>query len=417
MPNDRSDTTRERVRWEQDRMVVQACFGALAPRLDTVISQFYARLFALAPETRDLFPVNMQAHRSRFARMLIHLVQTLERPAELEAVLRQLAEDHRKFDVHARHYPVFGHALLAALAEAAGADWTAATAGAWQRLFAWTANAMTTAAATASGPASYSGYVTGHHRLDRDTALVEIHPDPPVPYQPGQYVSVEIPQRPRLWRYLSPATAPPSTGRAESLIFYVKALGSGGVARAIVNSTELGDRWRLGPPRGTLHYQITPFPRRDLLLVGGGTGIAPILSILDHLTQAATGPVQPVQREAPLASPNAATTTSAIGTSPHPSVVVCYGAADRRRLHALAGLRELTFEHPWLTLLPVTEEHPAPAGFHSGTLADVITRYGSWADREVILSGSPFMLRHTVARMLVAGTSATNIHYDPFVHD
>jgi NAD(P)H-flavin reductase len=403
MPEDRSDVSDARAR-DQDRELVQACFAVLTPRLDTVIGQFYARLFALAPETRQLFPVSMVAHRARFARVLTHLVLTLERPAEVAAFLRQLAVDHRKFDVEPHHYPVFGHALLTALAEGAGPAWTPATAAAWQRLYAWFADIMTTAMTTAatSGPASYTGHVTGHHRLDRDTAVVEIHSHPALFYQPGQYLSVEIPQRPRLWRSLSPTTATRAADPAD-LIFYVKALeSSDGVARAIVSSTQIGDRWRLGPPQGELHHHITPHPRRNLLLVGGGTGIAPILSILDHLAHD-----QPIQSDTEPGTPPAR----------HFRVVVFYGAIHRRQLHALAGLRELTYDHPWLQLLAVTEEHPAPAGFHSGTLADVVTHYGAWAGHTVIISGSPAMLRHTVARMLVAGTAAHDIHYDPFMHD
>jgi NAD(P)H-flavin reductase len=427
MPEGRSDVSIARARWDQDRLLVQACFAVLAPRLDTVIGQFYARLFALAPETRRLFPLSMTAQRARFTRVLTHLVLTLEHPAEMAAFLRQLAADHRKFGVEPRHYPVFGHALLTALADGAGPAWTPATAAAWQRLYAWIAGtmtrAMTTAAATDTGPASYTGHVTGHHRLDRDTAVVEVHPHPPLLYQPGQYLSVEIPQRPRLWRYLSPTTATRAEDPAD-LIFYVKALGSDGVARAIVSSTRIGDRWRLGPPQGELHHHITPHPPRSLLLIGGGTGIAPILSILDHLSHDQPDAIHSASWVSPEQAaserhPPAATSDGATGTPTprHSGVVVCYGAPYRRQLHALAGLRELTYDHPWLQLLAVTEEHPAPAGFHTGTLADVVTHYGAWTGYEVIISGSPAMLRHTVARMLVAGTAANDIHYDPFVHD
>ena len=38
------------------------------------------------------------------------------------------------------------------------------------------------------------------------------------------------------------------------------------------------------------------------------------------------------------------------------------------------------------------------------TLADVVTRYGAWADNDVLVCGSPAMIRATVSRMLVAGT-------------
>ena len=63
-----------------------------------------------------------------------------------------------------------------------------------------------------------------HEKVTRDVAIVEARPDQPVPYRAGNYVSVEIPQRPRLWRYLSPANAPREDGHLE---FHVRAVEGG----------------------------------------------------------------------------------------------------------------------------------------------------------------------------------------------
>ena len=52
-----------------------------------------------------------------------------------------------------------------------------------------------------------------------------------------------------------------------------------------------------------------------------------------------------------------------------------------------------------------------------GTLADVVTRYGAWAGHDVLVCGSPAMIRATVSRMLVAGTPLDRIRYDPFTVD
>ena len=52
-----------------------------------------------------------------------------------------------------------------------------------------------------------------------------------------------------------------------------------------------------------------------------------------------------------------------------------------------------------------------------GTLADVVTRHGAWAEHDVLVSGSPQMVRATVSRMLVAGTPLDRITYDPFTVD
>ena len=70
-----------------------------------------------------------------------------------------------------------------------------------------------------------------------------------MPYRAGQYVSVETPQRPRLWRYLSPANAPRDDGRLE---FHVRAVPGGWVSRSIVAHSRVGDTWRIGPPMGRM---------------------------------------------------------------------------------------------------------------------------------------------------------------------
>ena len=56
-------------------------------------------------------------------------------------------------------------------------------------------------------------------------------------------------------------------------------------------------------------------------------------------------------------------------------------------------------------------------GAELGTLADVVTRYGAWVDHDVLVCGSPAMIRSTVSRMLVAGTPLDHIRYDPFTVD
>jgi NAD(P)H-flavin reductase len=207
-----------------------------------------------------------------------------------------------------------------------------------------------------------------------------------VPYRAGQYVSVEIPQRPRLWRYLSPATSPRVDGTLE---FHVRAVSGGWVSRAIVAHSRVGDTWRIGPPMGRIRL-----PRgrdRNALMVAGGTGAAPIRALLEDL--AARGSEQP-----------------------HTQVFV--GGRTWDDLYDFTALRRLSYTSPWLDVIPVVERDDSGAsGAERGTLADVVSGYGAWADHEVVVCGSPAMIRATVSRMLVAGTPLDRIMYDPFTLD
>jgi NAD(P)H-flavin reductase/hemoglobin-like flavoprotein len=365
-------------------MIIRSSFAVVEENADEMTKHFYAVLFQIAPETRDLFPANMQVQRSRLLRALVHVVQMVDRPDDLAPFLAQLGRDHRKFGVLTKHYNAFGTALLTALERQAGPTWTAPVRRAWTEAYALISKIMRTSAEADTGPASWLGRVVSHRRLSWDVAVVQVQTGSPIPYQPGQYLSVETPRRPRLWRYLSPANAPREDGVIE---FHVRAVADGLVSRAIVAHSERGDTWRLGPPMGQL--TVDRNSGRDLLMVAGGTGLAPIKSIL-------------------------------MGMAAHeenPRTEVFVGGRQWDDLYDFDSIRQLSYSHSWLNVVPVVEEDEGINGAERGTLSDVVTRYGAWKDHDVVVCGSPAMIRATVSRMLVAGTPLDQIHYDPFTMD
>jgi NAD(P)H-flavin reductase/hemoglobin-like flavoprotein len=373
------------IRSEQSGMVetIRSSFALVEPQTEELGRHFYATLFRLAPETRELFPVNMEVQRSRLLRALVHVVQMVDQPDELAPFLEQLGRDHRKFGVIAQHYDAVGAALLSAIGTFAGNAWTPHVEQAWTTAYAAVADAMRGAAEAERGPASWLGQVVEHTRIGWDLALITIRPNEPIPYRAGQYLSVETPQRPRLWRYLSPANAPRADGTID---FHIRAVDGGWVSRAIVAHSRVGDVWQIGPPMGRM--QIDPGTGRDLLMVTGGTGVAPIKALLEDIVE------RPQQ--------------------PHTQVFV--GGRTWEDLYDLDSMRRLSYSNTWLDIMPVVEHGDDP-GAERGTIGDVVTRYGAWADHDVLVCGSPAMIRSTVSRMLVAGTPLDQITYDPFTMD
>lgn len=369
------------------RMVrlIKESWAEVEPQVAEVSRYFYGLLFTIAPGTRDLFPINLDAGHSRLLRAIVYVVQTIDKPDELVPFLRQLGRDHRKFGVQSQHYEALGTALLASVKHHLREDqWTPEVERAWAEAYTIAARCMQEAAESDTGPAAWSAEVLEHRRLSWDLAQIRVMPEQPVPYAAGQYMSVEVPQRPRLWRYLSPAHAPRPDG---SLEFHVKAVEGGWVSRAIVSHTQTGDRWRLGPPLGTLG--VDRESGRDVLMIAGGTGVAPLRALLDELA----------------------------GWGHNPSVELFYGGQDRAALYDLDQLRAMAATNPWLNVTPVVEHGDGPSGCEYGTLADAVTRYGAWPGRDILVAGSPAMIRATVSRMLVAGTALDQISYDPFSLD
>jgi NAD(P)H-flavin reductase len=328
----------------------------------------------------------MEVQRSRLLRALVHVVQRVDRPDELTPFLEQLARDHRKFGVLVPHYEAVGTALVRAVGAFAGPAWTPQVERAWRDAYRLVARVMLAAAEAEQGPATWLGRVVEHRRIGWDLAVIRVRTSEPVPYRAGQYVSVEIPQRPRLWRYLSPANAPGDDGLLE---FHMRAVSGGWVSRAIVAHSRLGDTWRIGSPMGRM--RASRDTGRNLLMVAGGTGVAPMRAMLEEL---------------------------ACGGGVRPHTQLFFGGRTWDDLYDFPTLRRLSYTSPWLDVVPVIERDDTGAGgAELGTLADVVPRYGAWADHDVMVCGSPAMIRATVSRMLVAGTPLDRITYDPFTLD
>src|SRR5690606_21508619 len=303
--------------------LIRDSWAQIEPDVDELGRLFYANLFRIAPETRDLFPVNLQVQRSRLVRALVHVVQMIDRPDELTPFLEQLGRDHRKFGVVARHFEAVGEALFAALADTAGPVWTPEVREAWVHAYELVSGAMRTAVESERGPATWFGEVVAHERIGWDIAIITVQAPEPIPYRAGQYLSVEVPQRPRLWRYLSPANAPREDG---TLDFHVRAVEGGWVSRAIVAHTNIGDTWRFGSPMGRMH--VDPGTGREVLMVCGGTGVAPMKALLEDIAQ------RPEQ----------------------PRTQVFVGGRTWDDLYDFTSLRKFSYSNTWLDVIPVVEE-------------------------------------------------------------
>jgi NAD(P)H-flavin reductase len=340
---------------------------------------FYGRLFASNPEMRALFPLAMDRQRDRFSRALARLVWSLDCPEQLDAYLRELGRDHRRFGVTARHYPEFMAALLATVREFAGAAWSDEAAAAWEAMLDLVARTMLEAADAHAKqtPSWWLAEVTGHQRLADDLAVLTLRPDQPLPYRPGQYVGVQSARWPREWRNYSIANAPRDDG---TLSLHVRTVPGGLVSTALVQHTEPGDTLLLGPARGTM--TLPDEPSRDLFCVAGGTGLAPIKAIAEQ-AMAAGGP----------------------------AITLLYGARTADALYDLRDLWRLAACHPALDLVTAVSGKLGPDGGHAA-LPELIRDRNEWNDREVYVCGPPGMVSRTQAVLSELGVPAERVHYD-----
>src|SRR5262249_40120369 len=205
------------------------------------------------------------------------IVQGFENPEQLAPYLNQLGRDHRKFAVAPGHYAVVGESLIAALAKYAREDWTPELEDAWRHAYQIAARTMIDPPRRGAPdePPWWNAQVVAHERRAADIAVLTVRLDNPMRYVPGQYVAMECPRRPRLWRPYSIANAPRPDG---SLEFHVKAVPGGWVSRALGHHTLVGDFLRLRSPGGSMGSDPSPPPGR-----GGGArapGLGPAQGVL-----------------------------------------------------------------------------------------------------------------------------------------
>ncbi|NLU83248.1 globin domain-containing protein [Rhodococcus sp. HNM0569] len=364
---------------------------------ERLVGHFYAALFADRPDYRLLFPPNMEAQTGKLLTVLRFVVDSLTDPDPMLDFLAQLGRDHRKYGLDRRHYDAAHAALLTAVSSSlVTLLWSPTVEAAWRRVADVVTGTMSDAADAEELPAVWHATGVGHERRLDDVAIVRLEADGPVPFAAGQYVSVQVPQRPRLWRYLSVAIPPNPYGQLE---FHVRRVSGGWVSPAIVGETAVGDRWSIGAPLGGLHVDRSS--DRDVLMIGSGTGIAPLRAQVMEMAMRGT----------------------------NPRVHLFVGGTYPRDCYDLETLWQLSLSNPWLTVVPVSEEaddpwwHTAPPvelppGMHrplTGPIGKVVASFGSWADRTIQISGSPSMIKTTIYALRGAGTPPEIIQHDPLI--
>lgn len=135
----------------QTTLLVRTSWRQVEPIAPAAAALFYRHLFADAPELRALFHGDLQQQGDKLMQMLAWLVARLDDPPALLPALADLGRRHARYGVQASHYDRVGAALLRALAEGLGPQFTPATERAWRDTYHAIADAMIAAAADKVG--------------------------------------------------------------------------------------------------------------------------------------------------------------------------------------------------------------------------------------------------------------------------
>ncbi len=128
--------------------LVQRTFSLLNSRFGLFVDLFYFRLFALAPDTRELFSSDMRLQKHALASMLQTMVADLHWDEELVPLVTQLGARHARYGVRDGDYETVGIALTWALEQTLDDDFPPEAHDAWRAAYWKFASIMRTAQAT-----------------------------------------------------------------------------------------------------------------------------------------------------------------------------------------------------------------------------------------------------------------------------
>jgi naphthalene 1,2-dioxygenase ferredoxin reductase component len=223
------------------------------------------------------------------------------------------------------------------------------------------------------------GTVTAIEAATHDIRKISLKLAKPLDFSPGQYASLQF--SPDHIRPYSMTGLPGD----EEMEFHIRLVPGGRVSQYVFDELKVGAAVRVSGPLGTAYLRRKH--TGPMLCVGGGTGLAPVLSIVRGAIEA--GMDNPIH--------------------------LYFGVRSDADLYDLDRLRQLAASHPQLTLNVVVATGTTQAGLRSGLVTDAIAQdHPSLAGWRAYLCGAPAMVE--ALSLLVSGLGLANehIHSDAF---
>jgi ferredoxin-NAD(P)+ reductase (naphthalene dioxygenase ferredoxin-specific) len=168
------------------------------------------------------------------------------------------------------------------------------------------------------------------------------------------------------------------------LEFHVRLVPQGRVTGYIANELQVGDAVRVSGPLGSAYLRLRH--TGPMLCVAGGTGLAPVLSIL----------------------------RGAVAAGMRNPIYLYFGVRSERDIYGRAWIEELQRQHPFLKVQIVVASGQAP-GCRAGLVTDAIAQ--DWPSLEgfrAYLCGAPPMVEATSMLIRRMGVLPEQIYADAF---
>lgn len=201
----------------------------------------------------------------------------------------------------------------------------------------------------------------------------------PFTWQCGQYVDVMLPGERR--RSFSLANPPHDSALLE---LHVRRAPGGAFSEQVFSELKPVSLLRIEGPLGQFIYRPGD---RPVLLIGGGTGYAPLKAMIREIVE----------------------------TAARRDILLFWGARTKHDLYEDSWLRALASKHPRFRYVPVLSEQPNGTEYEHGLVHEaVLRRVAGLAGYDIYAAGPPAMIDAVRVTLPTRGADPERIYFDSF---
>lgn len=229
-----------------------------------------------------------------------------------------------------------------------------------------------------TGVAAHRGTIEAVRRLSDTTFKLSVETEEPIGFLPGQYVNIAVPGGDQNRSYSFSSV--PGSARAE---FLIRNIPGGLMSSFLAGGAKPGASLDLTGPSGSFYMREI---RRPVLMLAGGTGLAPFLSMLGRIAESG---------------------------SAHPIHLV-YGVTHDADLVEVQALRDVAERIPDFSFDTCVASHDSSHPKRGFVTEHLAPEYLHGGDVDTYLCGPPAMVDAVRKTFAERGLTPASFHYEKF---
>jgi nitric oxide dioxygenase len=285
---------------DQTIATVKATAPVLEEHAETLTRHFYRRMFANNPEVAPFFnPAHQTAgtQQRALAGAICAYAANIDNLEVLGGAVELIAQKHASLQIKPEHYPIVGENLLASIREVLGAAATDDIINAWAEAYGFLANILIGREreiyhqneTKPNGWVAFKKFCVIRKEPESDV-ITSFYLQPEdgsgvADFKPGQYITLRVPS-PCGHTTMRNYSLSDKPGQPWYRISVKRETGpdaskpDGFVSNFLHGGVNVGDMLEVGAPCGEFFLDLTEKHRRPLVLISGGVGITPLMSML-----------------------------------------------------------------------------------------------------------------------------------------